>query len=150
MLDLGLETPPDPELTSEEMQQVAFAAKMAALKAIRRRPRHAAPDARTSLTKRPASVEDMRSDKIRLSEILLPEGWRSYWLGDRWMSIVAPNALATIDLQARQVRPGGNNTCGDFIRCKGGGLTYPHRGRGWVERLHADAVAWLREQGGGK
>ena len=39
MLDLGLEQAPDPELTSDEMQQVAFAAKMAALRALGRRPK---------------------------------------------------------------------------------------------------------------
>lgn len=39
MLDLGLEAAPDPELTSEEMQQVAFAAKTATLKALGRRPK---------------------------------------------------------------------------------------------------------------
>lgn len=37
MLDLGLEQAPDPELTGDEMQQVAFAAKMAVLKALARR-----------------------------------------------------------------------------------------------------------------
>lgn len=39
MLDLGLEQAPDPELTSDEMQRVAFAAKIAALKALGRRPK---------------------------------------------------------------------------------------------------------------
>lgn len=37
MLDLGLESNPDPEFTREEMQSVAFAAKMAALKALAKR-----------------------------------------------------------------------------------------------------------------
>lgn len=39
MLDLGLESTPDPEFTREEMQAVAYAAKMAALKALRLRKR---------------------------------------------------------------------------------------------------------------
>lgn len=39
MLDLGLETAPVPPLSDEEMQRVAFAAKMAALKALRSRPK---------------------------------------------------------------------------------------------------------------
>lgn len=39
MLDLGLESNPSPELTRDEMQRVAFAAKMAALKALRARPK---------------------------------------------------------------------------------------------------------------
>lgn len=39
MLDLGLEAVPDPSFTNDEMQQIAFAAKMAALKALARRPK---------------------------------------------------------------------------------------------------------------
>ena len=39
MLDLGLEQVPDPELTGEEMQRIAFAAKMAALKVLSARKR---------------------------------------------------------------------------------------------------------------
>lgn len=39
MLDLGLEQAPDPELTRDEMQRVAFAAKVAALKVLGKRPR---------------------------------------------------------------------------------------------------------------
>lgn len=39
MLDLGLEAAPDPELTADEMQRVAFAAKIAALKALGTRPK---------------------------------------------------------------------------------------------------------------
>lgn len=39
MLDLGLESAPDPELTRDEMQQIAFAAKIAALKILGRRPK---------------------------------------------------------------------------------------------------------------
>lgn len=39
MLDLGLESNPNPELTREEMQRVAFAAKIAALKALAARPK---------------------------------------------------------------------------------------------------------------
>jgi hypothetical protein len=37
MLDLGLERAPDPSFTNEEMQRIAFAAKMAALKALNAR-----------------------------------------------------------------------------------------------------------------
>ena len=37
MLDLGLEAAPSPDLTSAEMQEVAFAAKIAALKALAKR-----------------------------------------------------------------------------------------------------------------
>jgi hypothetical protein len=39
MLDLGLEQVPDPEFTGEEMQRIAFAAKMAALKVLSTRKR---------------------------------------------------------------------------------------------------------------
>jgi len=41
MLDLGLEQMPNPEFTGEEMQRIAFAAKMAALKALSARKRGA-------------------------------------------------------------------------------------------------------------
>ncbi len=37
MLDLGLESAPEPPFTRDEMQLVAYAAKMAALKALRTR-----------------------------------------------------------------------------------------------------------------
>ncbi len=39
MLDLGLEQVPDPAFTNDEMQRIAFAAKIAALKALRSRPK---------------------------------------------------------------------------------------------------------------
>lgn len=39
MLDLGLEMNPEPDLSNEEMQSVALAAKMAALKALAKRPK---------------------------------------------------------------------------------------------------------------
>lgn len=41
MLDLGLEKLPDPSFTNDEMQRIAFAAKMAALKALSARKRGA-------------------------------------------------------------------------------------------------------------
>lgn len=71
MLDLGLEAAPDPELTSEEMQQVAFAAKMAALKALSRRPK----------PKRAESITPMRSLKM----------WIGNLDGDRQGLIIAPS-----------------------------------------------------------
>ena len=39
MLDLGLEKAPEPEFTRDEMQSIAYAAKIAALKALARRKR---------------------------------------------------------------------------------------------------------------
>ncbi len=71
ILDLGLERAPDPELTGDEMQQIAFAAKIATLKALGRRPK----------PKRVESLVPMRSMKM----------WIGNLDGDRQGLVIAPS-----------------------------------------------------------
>jgi len=72
----------------------------------------------------------------------LPENWTSGLAhnGKRWVFIAAPGAGAvTVDLEHRAIRPGLYATYGRAIDDR----TYT--GRGWVERIHADAVHSLLE-----
>lgn len=80
-------------------------------------------------------------DKSGLVALPIPPGWDSWPHSGRWLSIAAPGALCTIDVEARCFRAGGNNTHGPTLGKHG---TAAYSGRGWAARLHADAVAWLR------
>jgi hypothetical protein len=76
-----------------------------------------------------------------LVHLPLPDGWRREpVLQDRYVVIGCPAALCTIDTALRGFRGGGYVTYGPLLSPR------KYTGRGWVARLHADAVAWLREQ----
>ena len=76
----------------------------------------------------------------------LPEWLIGYALtsGDgRFASLSSPHGRCTVDFRQRCIRAGSNSTYGPAIG-KHGATTYT--GRGWLQRLHADAAAWLQEQ----
>ena len=87
------------------------------------------------------SSASTRSVLSELAHLPLPERWRvDPAFQDRYVVIGCPAALCTIDVALRTFRGGGYVTHGTAL------ATGVYTGRGWVSRLHADAVAWLREQ----
>jgi hypothetical protein len=70
----------------------------------------------------------------------LPEGWIRWSLAERYACIGNDAAMVTIDAERRCFRAGGNVTHGTTLERE------YYTGRGWLKRLHDDAVAWLREQ----
>ena len=70
----------------------------------------------------------------------LPEGWNlEPVIGDRWISIHCPTGMCTVDIRSRIIRRGGYVTYGPSID-----NIKHYTGRGWVRRLHADAVSLLQ------
>lgn len=59
---------------------------------------------------------------------------------ERYVVLSTRGAMVTIDAGARGFRSGGYITYGSFVGRHG---TCGYNGRGWVSKLHADAVAWL-------
>lgn len=119
MLDLGLEVHPNPELTRDEMQQVAFAAKIAALKALAARRRAPRPmtlqDARAEAKRRWFRMQDknvparlgfvslLRKDKPRRYEVGLRCGSTTLSsLGESW-----EGAFAAMDRLEADITKGG-------------------------------------------
>lgn len=85
------------------------------------------------------SSASMRAVLSELTHLPLPEGWRADPVfRDRYVVIGCPAALCTIDAARRTFRGGGYVTHGTPLSVKS------YTGRGWVARLHADVVAWLR------
>jgi hypothetical protein len=68
----------------------------------------------------------------------LPEGWAAASHGTRYTVIDNRHGGVTIDWQSRGYRGGFGTTHGKLTS------TGPYLGRGWRQRLVADAAAWLQ------
>lgn len=69
----------------------------------------------------------------------LPDGWRADEYAARWLIVHCPViGGVTLDMEQRCARAGYTNTSGKAISAK------KYTGRGWVAKLHGDAVSWLQ------
>lgn len=68
---------------------------------------------------------------------LMGREWNVTLLGKRYLTVWGPGVLATIDIDLRCWRAGGQVTQGQTI----GEPKYG--GRGWKRRLAGDVVAWI-------
>lgn len=85
------------------------------------------------------SSAGMRAVLSELTCLPLPEGWSvDPVFNERYVVIGCPAALCAIDVSLRTFRAGAYATHGASLS------TGTYTGRGWVARLHADAVAWMR------
>jgi hypothetical protein len=104
MLDLGLEQAPDPELTSDEMQQVAFAAKIATLKSLGKRPRPKLGRRRYSEEQIEAMANDGRLNRKAMAlAIVAGQDWVS--LDDEAKDDWNENAIEQLRSERKAVEP---------------------------------------------
>lgn len=88
------------------------------------------------------STTTTRAALAELARLPLPTGWKvEAPFAARYIVISYPGASVTIDVALRTFRAGGYVTHGTTL------TTEEYRARGWVARLHADAVAWLQANG---
>ena len=120
MLDLGLEVNPNPEFTRDEMQQIAFAAKIAALKALAARRRRAPKPmtlkaARAEAKRRWFRMQDKNSPaRFGFVSLLRKDKPRRYEVGLRCGSTIISSlseswegAFAAMDLLEADIVKGG-------------------------------------------